>query len=228
VRRALVRGCLWVWLYGSELFARLCGRVQTYNVLWLEIEGEVREEGEVLPFSDFFRRVKDDLFSLTALLRWAREDERLKAVVVCLSDLRMGWARLQSLRRVLLALKGTGKKVWVHLAVGGMPEYYLATAADKILLTPAGHLTITGLASEVTFLKGALDKLGVEAQVSQAGRYKAAGEPFTREGMSPAHREMIETLLDDLYAQVCEGVGSARLVSRANNQKIASPVDRGR
>jgi len=224
VRRALVRGCLRAWLYGTELFARLCGRVQTYNVLWLEVEGEAREEGEVLPFSDLFHRGRDDLFSLIALLRWAQEDERLKAVVVCLSDLRMGWARLQSLRRALLALKDAGKKVWVHMAAGGMPEYYLATAADKVFLAPAGHLAVTGLASEVTFFKEALDKLGVEAQVSQVGRYKAAGEAFTREGMSAAHCEMIEALLDDLYAQVCEGVGSGRRKSKA---QVRTLIDQG-
>ena len=89
MRRALVRGCLWVWLYSSELFARLCGRVQPYNVLWLEIEGEVREEGEVFPFLDFLHRGRAGLFSLTALLRWAREDERLRAVVICLRDLQI-------------------------------------------------------------------------------------------------------------------------------------------
>ncbi len=224
MRRALVRGCLWIWLQGSELFARLFGRVQRYNVLWLEVEGEVKEEGEGFPFSDLFHRSRDDLFSLTALLRWAREDERLEAVVLSLRDLRIGWARLQSLRRALMTLTETGKKVWVYVAEGSMPEYYLASAADKILLAPAGHLAITGLASEVTFLKGALDKLGVEAHVSQVGRYKAAGEPFTREGMSAAHREMIETLLDDLYAQVREGIGSSRNKSKA---QVCGLIDQG-
>ncbi|MBI3304296.1 MAG: signal peptide peptidase SppA [Deltaproteobacteria bacterium] len=178
----------------------------------------------MLPFSDLFHRGRDDLFSLTSLLRWAREDGQLKAVVVCLGDLRIGWARLQSLRRALLALKGAGKKVWVCLAEGGMPEYYLATAADKVLLAPTGHLAITGLAVEATFLKGALDKLGVEAQVSQVGKYKAAGEPFTREGMSAAHRDMMEALLDDLYAQVLEGISSGRNKSKA---QVRTLIDQG-
>ncbi|MBI3797006.1 MAG: S49 family peptidase, partial [Deltaproteobacteria bacterium] len=89
---------------------------------------------------------------------------------------------------------------------------------------PAGHLAVTGLAAETLFFKEALDKLGVQAQVQQAGQYKSAGEPFTRQSMSGPHREMLDGLLDDLYDQIMGDIASARGKSKAEVQKL---IDQG-
>jgi protease-4 len=131
---------------------------------------------------------------------------------------------LQGIRRSLLALRQASKHVCVHLTEGGMREYYLASVADTVVLAPAGHLAVTGLAAETLFFKGTLDKLGVEAQVYQAGQYKAAGEPFTRDSMSGPHREMLNSLLDDLYGQIVDGIASARKKSKADVQGL---IDQG-
>src|SRR6185295_11014607 len=109
-----------------------------------------------------------------------------------------------------LALRAAGKRVFVHLNHGGVREYYVASAAERVVLTPAGVLDVAGLSAEATFFLGALEKLGVRAEVVQVGLYKSAGEPFTRRDMSPAHREMIESLVDDLYGQIAEAVASSR------------------
>jgi protease-4 len=162
--------------------------------------------------------------SVLSLLRWAREDARLRAVTIALVDLDAGWARLQELRRSLQALRQAGKHVGVFLSEASTRDYYLASAADTIVLAPAGHLAITGLAAETMFFKGALDKLGIQAQVSQAGQYKSAGEPFTRESMSAPHREMLDSLLDDLYDQVVDGIATARRQEKENIRRL---IDQG-
>ena len=194
----IVRSSLRAFLWGTDSFARLVRRRPEYNTLRLDIS-EPPEEEHTTSLRSLIQPQGPDLLSIMSLLRWAREDEKIRAVVLTVSGLDIGWARLQSLRRSLIALRQADKHVWVYLAEAGMREYYLASAANTIVVAPAGHLTITGLAAETMFFKGALDKLGVEAQVIQAGQYKAAGEPFTRESMSPAHREMMDGLLDDLY-----------------------------
>ncbi|MBI3301066.1 MAG: signal peptide peptidase SppA [Deltaproteobacteria bacterium] len=219
----LIRSILRVVLWGMDLLARACGRRGAYNTLRLDLSGSLPEEG-VSSLAVLWRAPGMDFLTLTSLLRWAREDEHLKAVVVTLADLDAGWARLQGLRRSLLALRQAGKQVWVHLTEGSTREYYLASAADTIVLAPAGHLAVTGLAAETLFFKGALDKLGIEAQVHQAGQYKAAGEPFTRESMSGPHREMLEGLLDDLYGQIVDGIALARNKSKAEVQEL---IDQG-
>jgi protease-4 len=181
-------------------------------------------EGAKLSLTSLWQRSGFDFLTCTTLLRWAREDDRTQAVVLTIADLDIGWARLQSLRRSLLALRAAKKQVWVFLTEGGMREYYLASAADSILIAPAGHLSITGIAAETIFFKGALDKLGIEAQVHQAGQYKAAGEPFTRESMSEPHREMLDGLLDDLYSQLVEDIAQAR---QKNHHAVRELIDQG-
>jgi len=211
------------FLWGKERIARLCGRRPPYNALHLELSGAFPEE--LSPsLSAFWRTPDPDFLSVLSMLRWAREDARLRAVTITLVDLDAGWARIQELRRSLLALRQAGKHVCVFLSEAGTREYYLASVADTIVLAPAGHLAITGLAAEAMFFKGALDKLGIQAQVSQAGQYKSAGEPFTRESMSDPHREMLDSLLDDLYDQIIAGIAASRKQEKENVRRL---IDQG-
>lgn len=211
------------FLWGKERLARLCGRRPPYNALHLELSGALPEESTP-SLTALWRTPDPDFLSVLSLLRWAREDARLRAVTITLVDLDAGWARLQELRRSFQALREAGKHVCVFLSEASTREYYLASAADTVVLAPAGHLAITGLAAETMFFKGALDKLGIQAQVSQAGQYKSAGEPFTRESMSAPHREMLDSLLDDLYDQVVDGIATARRQGKENIRRL---IDQG-
>lgn len=219
----LIRSGFRTFLWGRERLAHLCGRRPPYNALRFELSGGLPEE-TTPSLASFWRAPDPDFLSVLSWLRWAREDARLRAVVLTVADLDVGWARLQELRQAFLALRQAGKHLCVILSEASTREYYLASAADTIMLAPAGHLAITGLAAEATFFKGALDKLGIQAQVSQAGQYKSAGEPFTRESMSAPHREMLESLLDDLYDQIVEGIADARQKDKTDVRRL---VDQG-
>ncbi len=223
VIRFLLRSTARCVLWAIDLLARLTGRHRPYNALQIELTGHITETG-VLGFLPFRYSAAPDLFTLTTLLRWAREDEQLSAVVFIIDNLDTGWARLQNLRRSIQALRHAGKYVLVYLAEGSTREYYLASAANAVAMAPSGHLTVTGLAAETTFFKGALDKLGIEAQVTQAGQYKSAGEPFTRTSLSEPHREMMNSLLDDLYDQIVEGVATSRNTDKATVRDL---IDQG-
>lgn len=221
--QGVARGSLRVFLWSVDSLARITKRAPEYNTLRIELTEAPPEEQDASLRSLLYPQ-SPDLLSVLSLLRWAREDEQIQAVVLSFSELDIGWARLQSLRRSLLSLRQAGKQVWVYLAEGSMRAYYLASAADTIVMAPAGHLAVTGLAAEAMFFKGALDKLGIEAQVAQAGQYKAAGEPFTRESMSPAHREMMNTLLDDLYDQLVGDIAYDRKKTKATVRHL---IDQG-
>src|SRR5262245_6372524 len=103
----------------SETVLRLLGRRPAYGILKLDLTGDLSEEplsGQLLPF---IRQTRRDYFNVIALLRWAREDPALRAVFVRCSDLRAGWAKVQELRRSLIALRSAGKTVWVYLPHAG-------------------------------------------------------------------------------------------------------------
>jgi protease-4 len=192
--------------------------------LKLELSGDIPElEGDQRWFG-LLRRSSEDYGSLVSLLRWARDDEQLQGVLICCESVQASWGRIQGLRRGLERLRQAGKKVWVHLNGGGIHEYYLASTADHVTLTPAATLDITGLSSEAVFVLGALEKVGVHADVVQMGRYKSAAEMFTRRDMSASHREMMESLVDDLYGQVIEAVADSRSLSPT---EVRETFDRG-
>jgi len=210
--------------FAYEALLAVLGRRQSYGILRLECSGELPEEPLASHLLGLVQRRRDDYFSLIALLRWAREDADLRAVFIRCDTLHIGWAKVQELRRSLMALRDAGKVVWVHLAHAGIREYVLASAADQVVLAPAGSLDIAGLSSEVTFIAGALKKLGIEAELVQMGKYKSAAETFTRGDMSEAHREMVESLIEDLYEQVTEVIAGGR---RMTVEAARAALDRG-
>ncbi len=165
-----------------------------------------------------------DLLTLLAVLRSAREDDALGLVLLDVRTLGAGWGRIQSVRRALSELRAAGKRVWAYLAEAGMHEYYLASAADRVFLAPAGRFEAVGLASEVLFLKGALDRLGIEAQLVHSGRFKSAGEALTRTDMSDEHRTVANELLDDLYGQLVTDIARDR---RLEEDAVRTAFDEG-
>lgn len=222
--RQLQRYGLLAYLSLTEAVLRSFGRRPPYGVLTIGISGDLTETPGVYRLFGLPQRNRDDYFNLVALLRWAREDPQVRGVFVRCGDLRAGWAKVQEIRRSLDALRTAGKTVWVYLAHAGLREYVLASAAHRVVLAPAGTLDIAGLSSEVTFVAGTLKKLGVEAEIIQMGKYKSAAETFTRDTMSEPHREMVESLIQDLYDQIVDAVSEGRRVDRDH---IRGALDRG-
>lgn len=219
------------WRYGLlglslayEALVSVLGRRPAYGILKLDLSGELPEEPLESHLLGLVQRRRDDYFSLIALLRWAREDTDLRGVFIRCDNLRIGWAKVQEIRRSLTGLREAGKAVWVYLAHPGIREYVLGSAADQVVLAPAGTLDIAGLSSEVTFIAGTLKKLGIEAELVQMGKYKSAAETFTRSDMSEPHREMVESLIHDLYEQVTEAIAGGR---RIGAEAARAVLDRG-
>ncbi len=182
-----------------------------------------------LPFSAGPSR---SLANLYLTLESAAEDDSVVALAVTIDGPRIGLARAQEVRRLLLRLRDQGKRTECFLeTVGaggnGTLDYYLATACERITLAPAGDLNLMGLFWDLSFYRGTLDKLKVEPDFYQAGTYKGAGETFTRSELSPAAEESYETVLDDLYGQIVSAVAEARGLPAASVSAIinGAPYD---
>src|SRR5207244_7552347 len=97
---------------------------------------------------------------------------------------------------------------------------YVAAAHYKIYGAPPGQLFITGLVADVMFFRGSLDKLGIYPDIYQIGRYKSAGDMFTQKQMTDAHREFMNSLLDDLYGRYVDGIANGRKKSADDVKKL--------
>jgi protease-4 len=150
------------------------------------------------------------LVPLLELLDRAAEDPGVSALWIEMRSLRAGWATLQTLRGAVLKARGRGKKVLVFLEEADNGSAYLASAADRVVMAPAGAMHLVGLRAEVLFLRGALDRARVEPEFVRLGEYKSATEPFTRTSLSPEARDALDAILDDLYDQFVSGIAEGR------------------
>ena len=122
-------------------------------------------------------------------LRLARNDDRVKALVVKVGGKPIGLGRRagtarggQALRRRAASRRFAWAETFGEFSAGNVP-YYLATAFDTIFLQPSGDVGLTGLAVERVFLRGALDKLGVTMEVGARHEFKSAAEQLTEHGL---------------------------------------------
>jgi protease-4 len=177
--------------------------------LSLDLSGSLAEEPPS-GFSDLFESRPPSLRAVVDSIDRAARDSRVKGLLLRVGSLDVGWARVQELRDALVRFRRTGKPSWAHLELGGNQEYYLATGCAKIAASPTAILDISGLAAEVTFFRGTLDKLGIQAQFEGIGRYKNAPNQFTEKGFTPPHREQMESLVGSMFSQYVAGVAEAR------------------
>lgn len=206
-----VVGIFVVLLAVGRLFSPKQPVVEANSALVLSLSGDLPEAAPVeipLPFIE--SQATPTIRDLWTSLREAAKDARIKALVLEPHGLAIGWAKLQEVHQELEDFKKSGKPVYAVLHSPGSREYYLASAADKIYLSPEDMLDVKGFRLESMYFKDTLDKFGIEMQVDHIGRYKDAGDVFTRTGMTPETREVLNQVLDQIYGDFCTTVGSGR------------------
>ncbi len=186
-------------------------QVVANSALVLQLEGDLPEQAPV----DFQIPFLQDQQPLTIAENWqmlrnAAADSRIQALVLEPRGLSVGWAKLEELRADIINFKKSGKPVYAFLRGAGTKEYYLATAADRVFMSPEDELDVKGLRAELIFLKGTLDKLGVQMEFEHVGKYKDAPDMFTKTGSSPETREVINQVLDQFYGDFVNTVAEGR------------------
>ena len=200
-------------------------RVEANTVLLLNLEGDLPEQSPLETPLPFLQRTEPLTVAETwNLLHRAAGDSRIKALVLEPRGLNIGWAKLEELRGDILAFKKSGKPVYAFLRTGGTREYYLATAADRIFISPEDELDVKGMRAELMYVKGALDKLGVNMEFEHVGKYKDAPDMFTKNGSSPETREVLNQLLDQFYGGFIAAVADGR---KKTPDAIRAAIDNG-
>jgi len=213
---ALVAAGAWYWLHGPT--------IAPGSYLVLDVAGsfsEARPGGLLTRILDRGR----SLAGFFETLRKVRHDGRIAGVIVRIDRLDAGWAQAQEIRAALSVVKAAGKRVIAELEVELAPaakEIYIASVADAVYVAPAAAPLLTGLAAHSVFLGGVWPNIDVQVQVEQIREYKSAGDELARESMSPAHREMLESILDDISAEFVRTVADARNLAAAEIDKAVA------
>src|SRR6266850_1185518 len=184
--------------------------IRDNSLLALKVSGPLPDYVPDDPFRRLFGGQPQSLSSLLAQFRKAKVDKRISAVMLDIDMSEAGWAKSEEIRAAIADFRASGKPVYAYMEMGLNKDYYIATACDKIFVPPPGELFTIGLAADVMFFRGSLDKLGIYPDMYQIGKYKSAGDTFTQKQMTDAHREYINSMLDDLYGRYVEGIAKAR------------------
>lgn len=173
------------------------------------------------PFSVSLRE-KPGLNEIVQSLRKARYDGNIKGIYLSLDNVIIGGtASLEAIRRELLEFKKSGKFIIAYGASVSQRGYYLGSVADKIYIAPLGSLDFKGLSVEYTFFKNTLNKLDIEPQIFQYGKYKSAVEPFKLDKMSEENRRQTSELIVSVYDHILRNIEKERDIPYAELDKIA-------
>ena len=184
--------------------------IRDNSVLTLRVSGSLPDYSPDDPFKKYFGGPDQSLTGLVMQFKKAKVDKRIKAILLDVNMSGVGWGKAEEIRDAITDFRSSGKPVYAYLEFGLNKEYYIATACDKIFVPPPGELFINGLAADVMFFRGSLDKLGIYPDIYQIGKYKSAGDMFTQKQMTDAHREYINSMLDDLYNRYINTIAQAR------------------
>lgn len=156
----------------------------------------------------------------------ASGDNKIKGILIENGLLPSGWATTEEIRNALLKFRESGKFVISYSDYIMTQEcYYLATAADKIYINPGSMVDFKGLSSEVMFYKKALEKIGIEVQVTRHGKFKGAVEPFILDKLSEENRAQIKDYAGSLWNQVIADISKSRDIPADQLNRLADNLN---
>jgi protease-4 len=181
------------------------------------------------PIAKLRSRGKPRLRPVLRTLREAGTDPRVVGLVAKVGDPKMTLARAQELRDAVLAFAASGKPTvaWADTfgeSSNATVPYLLASAFGEIWLQPSGELNLLGVAAEVQFVRGVLDKLDVDPQMGQRYEYKNAADRLLATEFTHAHRESSDRLAESAWEQVVAAVAAGR---RMTEDAVRDLADQG-
>lgn len=205
------------------------GSVPSEVVLELDLEQPIEEWSPPDPISEALQKRQMTVRDVVEALEGAASDDRVVGLVARVGAAPMGMGRIQEVRDAIARFRESGKPAVAYAETfgefgPGMTGYYLATAFDTIYLQPSGDVYLTGLIYETPFLRGMLEKMGVEPRWDHRWEYKNAMNVFTETEMTDAHREAIGKVMESQFGQMVRAVADARGLDESQIRALA---DRG-
>ena len=197
------------------------------SILVLKAGVTIPDQGNTNPYAGF------DIINMTITpvpglneilqnIRKASADDKIKGILIENGLSSSGWATTEELREALEKFRAGGKFVIAYSAYVLLQEgYYLSTAADKIYVNPSSTVDFKGLSGEVMFYKKALEKLGVEVQVTRHGKFKGAVEPYILDQLSKENEEQIKSYVGSIWSHVVENISKARGIAPEKLNRLA-------
>lgn len=182
---------------------------------------EIPPSDPLAQFSGGAENTPPSLSRLNWLIAHAKNDPSIHGIYLKAEANNNNFASSEELRNALINFRASGKFIYAYGNVISQRAYYVANVADRIYCNPAGGVEWKGLAIQMPFIKGTLQKLGVEPQIFYAGKFKSATEPLRETQMTEANRVQSLELLSNLNRRFLANVSRERKIDTAALQRYA-------
>ena len=197
------------------------------SVLHIKLNREIPDRTSGNPFENFdfgsmSPRKTIGLNDILENIDKAKTDDNIKGIYLDISFIPAGIATIGEIRNALESFKEeSGKFIICYSEMCSQGAYYLASVADKIYLNPEGYVEFKGLSVTIPFLKGALEKLEIEAQIIRHGKFKSAVEPLMLDKMSKANRKQTLAYVSSIWNHLLKGISESRNIPLDELNRIA-------
>ncbi|MGC9401462.1 signal peptide peptidase SppA [Vibrio genomosp. F10] len=153
------------------------------------------------------------LFDIVETIRHAQTDDQIQGIVLSLRNLpETNLTKLRYIAKALNEFKASGKPIYATGEIYNQSQYYLASYANKVYMSPDGAVLLKGYSAYSLYYKTLLEKLDVNTHVFRVGTYKSAIEPFVRDDMSDEAKESAARWLTQLWGAYVEDVATNRQI----------------
>lgn len=198
--------------------------IKDNSILYLDLNYDIPEKTTELGFDAMnvsnLGKKNIGLNDIIASIQYAKNDRKVKGIYIAQGAYGNGMATTEAIRNALIDFKKSGKFIYSYGDMYTQKGFYLSSVADKIYINPKGFIELLGFGSKQFYLKGMLDKIGVEVQAFHRGKFKSAFDPLVRTDMSDENRQQITEFLTDVYGHFLDQVSVARHIDRSvlNNE----------
>ncbi|MBP5664439.1 MAG: signal peptide peptidase SppA [Bacteroidales bacterium] len=201
--------------------------VKDNSILKLDLQKNISEQAEDNPFDMFgdefsqYYQSSIGLDDILACIKSAAKDPKIKGIYINSEAVGAAPATLKEIHDALVEFKASGKFIYAYADNYAQGGYYLSSVADKVTMSTTGLIQFKGLAMQVMFYKGLIDKLDVDVQVIRHGKFKSAVEPYLTDKMSDANREQMTLLASTLWNTMVDDIAASRKLSTEEVNNIA-------
>ena len=202
--------------------------IDNNSILELKFNSPIEERATENPFADLdlgsYGTNTIGLDDIIYAIKNAANDEKIKGISLNVTNLQASPASISEIRDALLQFKKSGKFIYAYNNIYSQNGYYLASVADSVLLNPKGEVDIHGLAFQLMFYKGLIDKLDIDVQVVKCGKFKSAVEPFLLNKMSEANRQQMSVLGNSIWGKMVNDIAISRHITAEDINCIADKL----
>ena len=201
--------------------------VKDNSILKLDLQKNISEQAEDNPFDMFgdefsqYYQSSIGLDDILSCIKSAAKDPKIKGIYINSASVGAAPATLKEIHDALVEFKASGKFIYAYADSYAQGGYYLSSVADKVTMSTTGLIQFKGLAMQVMFYKGLIDKLDVDVQVIRHGKFKSAVEPYLTDKMSDANREQMTLLASTLWNTMVDDIAASRKLSTEEVNNIA-------